>query len=589
MSGLSRRPGRALALAVGLALAAATPNRADGPAVSTIVADVGDAYFELLLEQSPLLRLKRKLAVERLPDVSLAHEQAIAARAEALLGRLGQAKRSELSHEEALSFEVLDRQLRVLVAAPRFHELRFMVTPYSSPISEVNQVFAALPLATEADRARYLSLLAQYPDFAGGLRARTESQARLGIRVPREELDTALGFLKASIGTDASPYAVAPARLAGLSAETARGFSEQVARRVAGDVNPALSALVELLSADYRQAAPAGVGLGQFPGGPEYYAWLVKYHTTLDATPEDVHSIGVAEVERIETEMAAVRAELGFTGSPTEFKRALNANPRFFAATPEEVGARLMAYVNRLDPKLDALFERRPKAPYGVKRLEPELEGGQTFGYYEVATGSDPVGYYRFNGSNLSQRLLLSAGPLIYHELVPGHHFQLNLARENTTLPVFRRESGDTAYTEGWGNYAACLAGEVGMYQDPYDRYGWLAFDMFISVRLVVDTGMNALGWSRQRAMDYMHDHLLETDTQIASESLRYSCDIPGQALGYKMGLRTMLELREKAKSALGERFDIRRLHEALLGSGSLPLGALSQHVDWFIEQERAR
>jgi uncharacterized protein (DUF885 family) len=287
--------------------------------------------------------------------------------------------------------------------------------------------------------------------------------------------------------------------------------------------------------------------------------------------------------------MKKVRDTLGFKGTKAEFKAKVKSDPRFFPRTPEEIGERLMSHIRRIEPKVDAFFLRRPKAPYGVKRLAPQLEPGQTFGYYNPPTASDPTGYYYFNGSSLADRSLLNAGALSYHELLPGHHFQINLAHENEAIPAFRRETLDTAYTEGWGEYASALAGEMGMYEDPYDRYGRLAMEMFITVRLVVDTGMNALGWSRDKAVAFMRDNLMETDTQIASESLRYSCDIPGQALAYKMGALEIQRLREKTRAALGPRFDVRRFHEAVLGSGSLPMTALERHVDWFIRQEKTR
>jgi uncharacterized protein (DUF885 family) len=231
-----------------------------------------------------------------------------------------------------------------------------------------------------------------------------------------------------------------------------------------------------------------------------------------------------------------------------------------------------------------------PAAPYGVKRLDPELEGAMTFGYYQVPTSSDPKGYYRYNGTSLDKRSLLGAGSLISHELVPGHHFQLNLQAENTSLPRWRREGiGYTAFIEGWGEYSSALAGELGMYEESYDLAGRILFDMFLTSRLVVDTGMNTLGWSRKKAMDYLRANTDRSDSEIETETLRYSCDIPAQALAYKMGSRKLWELRDRAQKALGGRFDIRRYHDALLNSGAMPLDILEKHVDWFIAQEKAR
>jgi uncharacterized protein (DUF885 family) len=213
-----------------------------------------------------------------------------------------------------------------------------------------------------------------------------------------------------------------------------------------------------------------------------------------------------------------------------------------------------------------------------------------TFGYYQIPTSTNPEGDYLYNGSRLPERSLLNAAALIYHELLPGHHFQLNLQKENAALPVWRRQSLDeNAFVEGWGEYASSLAGEMGMYGDPWDACGRLAMDAFISTRLVVDTGMNALGWSRERAIQFMKDNTFEGDLQIASESLRYSTDIPAQALAYKLGSLEIRRLREKAAAALGPKFDPRRFHDAVLGSGTLPLSVLARKIDDFVAAEKER
>jgi uncharacterized protein (DUF885 family) len=212
-----------------------------------------------------------------------------------------------------------------------------------------------------------------------------------------------------------------------------------------------------------------------------------------------------------------------------------------------------------------------------------------TFGYYDPPDHDKPSGRYRFNGSRLGERTMVTAAPLIYHELVPGHHFQIALQRENEELPPLRRESFATAFVEGWAEYASDLAGEMGLYREPYDRYGRLAMDMFLSTRLVVDTGMNAFGWSLEQARQFMRGHVLESETQIGTETLRYSVDLPGQALAYKLGSSKIRELRERAEAELGERFDVRRFHDAVLSPGALPLPVLEEHVGWWIAQEKRR
>jgi uncharacterized protein (DUF885 family) len=237
---------------------------------------------------------------------------------------------------------------------------------------------------------------------------------------------------------------------------------------------------------------------------------------------------------------------------------------------------------------LDRVFARRPAAPYGARRLDPALEPSMTYGYYDAPIGDDPKGYYNFNGSDLPNRSLLVIGAISFHELVPGHHFQILLQRENQALPAFRRNGYYAGYSEGWGEYASSVvAAELGMYRDAYEIYGRLVFDAFFIARLVVDTGMNLYGWPRSKAMAYMKEHTLESDVQINSETLRYSTRTPAQALAYRMGRETWVRLRAKAALALGDRFDLRRFHDAALLSGSLPLAMLEQHVDWWIAGER--
>jgi uncharacterized protein (DUF885 family) len=239
--------------------------------------------------------------------------------------------------------------------------------------------------------------------------------------------------------------------------------------------------------------------------------------------------------------------------------------------------------------KIGNYFLRIPEAPYDVERLPPELESAVTFGFYQPPMGSEKRGLYLYNGSKVEERSLLWAEGLLYHELVPGHHFHISLQNESNTLPEFRKKKNNNAFAEGWAEYASWLCLEMGLYEDPYSRCGKHMMDLFHTSRLVVDTGMNALEWPREKAVKFMRDRLVESETQIHSETLRYSVDMPAQALGYKLGSLKFAELREKAEKTLGDKFDIRRYHETILGSGSMPLPVLEKHIDWFIEQELER
>ncbi|HEX2340951.1 MAG TPA: DUF885 domain-containing protein [Vicinamibacterales bacterium] len=552
------------------------------------IAPLAEELAKFRLERNPVLRLRQGLQVERLPDLSHAQAGRDAAFGRSFMDRLNRIDPKSLSHEDWLTREILRWEAEDLIET-RFDSLPFLVLPYSTPIRGVQQVFALLPVGEPAERERFLSLLKQYAEVLGQVRARTADQVRSGIRIPQASLDLAAAFFAADLEALDRTFDVDTARLEGVSATDAESFRAAIRILINGQIRPATKALADDYGASYRTRAPSAVGLSQYPGGAEYYAWLVKRHTTFDVTPQEVHAIGLAEVERTNAAMAKVRERLEFKGTKAEFHAFLRTDPRFFPKSPDEIGEKLITAMQEMEPRLDAMFLRRPKAPYGVKRLDPRLEGAMTYGYYQVPTPRDPKGYYNYNGSKLESRSLLNVRALAFHELAPGHHFQINLQTENEALPPIRRETQHTAYTEGWGEYASSLGDDAGLFADPYDQYGRLMMDMFLSVRLVVDTGMNALGWSRERAMDYMREHTLESEEQIRTESLRYSVDMPGQALAYKMGSRGFRELRAKAETALGSRFDVRQFHDAVLTSGSLPMRTLETHVEWWIETQRAQ
>jgi uncharacterized protein (DUF885 family) len=574
---------------------AGPPSASPAPAAETASSQLAallDEYWDLRLRDDLPTRLTLGLPITRLPAVSEAEYRENVAHARRLLERLERIDGTALPHEEWLSLEIARWECRQAVAFQNHFWLMPQLTMRSLPLRPIHGALETWPLRGRADLDAYLALVRQYPGFVRELRRNLETSRTKGILPPKAMLDIVAPVLRSYIAEpEESPLWVAESRLADprKAGADVSAFQSALRRVIAEEINPALRELADAAAAS-RAQAPDRTGLGQYPGGEAGYRDLVRYHTTLDVTPEEIHRIGLAEVDRIDARMAELRARLGFQGRRADFHQKVRTDSRFLAKTPEEVAERLMAPVRRIEPKVSDYFLRVPKAPYGVKRLDAALEGSTfTFGMYDVPTPTDPMGYYRFNGSQLSQRPLINAAALIYHELVPGHHFQINLQRENESLPDFRRLTYHTAYVEGWGEYASELGIEMGLYSDPWDEYGRLGMDMFLSSRLVVDTGMNLLGWTRQKAIDYMLDHVLESETQVVSETLRYSADMPGQALAYKMGSRKLRELRTRAEKALGDRFDIRRFHEAVLGSGSMPLSVLEKHIDWWIAEEKKR
>lgn len=579
-----------LALAVlclpllGAAPAKPSPSRA----LAAILADF--AAFQL--DREPAFRIQRGLDVAKLPDYSLEGARKDAEASRSFRQRLARIDPAGLTHEEWLSREILDWQLATSVAGAEHFRTFFQVTPYASPFRFLGQVFATVKFRDERDRRRYLDLLRQCSQTIDQLRANLERQRAEGILLPRDEIDAVVALIRSfARKPEESPFAVAPERLAKFYPEGTAIFQAEVRKLIETGVNPSLEALAAVPDAKaYRDAAPEQVGLGHYPGGQKAYAYVARLHTTLDGlTPETIHRRGLQEVARLTARLEEVRKAVGFEGDLAAFRRFLKTDPRFFVKTPEQVSERLLTPVRRIEPRIKDFFGRVPKAPYGVARLEPELEGGMTYGYYRQPIPGRAEGDYMFNGSKLGERSMLSAAALIYHELIPGHHFQLSLQQENGSLPEFRKNSYPTAFVEGWATYASELAEEMGGYPDPYDLCGLLANDLFLSSRLVVDTGMNALGWTRRQAIDYMRENTFESDTQIGTETLRYSVDLPAQALAYKMGASEIWELRRRAERELGKKFDLRRFHDAVLGGGAMPMAVLGKHVDWWIDQEKKR
>lgn len=532
--------------------------------------------------ESPLDDLADRPLVEHAPrSLSIQAARDHGRWAEGFLARLEAFEPDGLEKDEWITWAVLQWEAKNAAALARFFWHEVPVTPYSSPLRAIQSRFTAAPLSTPDERERYLDGLHQLAVMVASMEAKLRSQAVRGIVLPSAAIDLVVPYL-GSFGDAQARDAFVPQaeRLTAGSDGDRRAFLETAGQAFDTAIAPAFQRIAAYMDGPYRARAGTEVGLGRYSGGRAYYEFAVRLHTGLDLPPQAIHQIGLEEVARLERELDQVRRQAGFQGTPAEFKRFLKTDSRFIPGTHDDIGRALMAAAERIEPALDTWFARRPRAPYGARRLSPALEPSMTYGYYQRPTAGDPQGSYLFNGSQLDQRSLLSAAALSYHELVPGHHFQISLALENTALPRFRRNAMYTAFTEGWGEYASDLAAEMGMYTDPYDRAGRLSMDLFLSTRLVVDTGMNALGWSRDRAMQYMRDHTFESEAQIATETLRYSSDMPGQALAYKMGSRTIRELRERARKRLGADFDIRRFHDAVLSHGAMPLGVLDRHLE---------
>lgn len=564
------------------------------PKTSSQVRDIADDVWAYRLRTQPLLRVRRGLPVEGLRGFGLDVLVEDARFAEQVLARLDGAGAAS-SHDDALTASFLRHVAELAVEAPDHYWHSIPITPYQIGLwlSQLGQhVF--LPFRFDADEGghadavdRYLHLVADLAKLVQETGDKIEGQVERRIVLPLPALASARATLQALAASAAQLLVPAADRLAvlGPAADTA---TDRIEALVSGELSAAFTRLHDLVGSDYEKQSPDDVGVGQYDGGYDYYRYAVRERNTVDLEPERIHAIGLEEVAALAERMHEQRSEIGFSGTEAEFHEQLLREPRLYAATPEEVEDRYRGYMARLAPRLADFFSVLPDAPYDVRRLEPELEATMTYGYYQPPTPDSPVGLYRYNASQLDQRSLLNAAAIIYHELAPGHHFHIARQSENDALPDVRRETIELgAFNEGWAEYASGVAWEMGLYDDPLERYGRLAHERFMAQRLVVDTGMNVLGWSLDKGRAYMREHTLESEVQIATETLRYSTDLPAQALGYRLGHRAIGAARERAEEALGDSFDLRSFHEAILGAGALPLPVLDEHVDWFVEQER--
>ena len=355
------------------------------------------------------------------------------------------------------------------------------------------------------------------------------------------------------------------------------------AAQVRDVIQPAHKKIRDFLQAEYLPRARARVGLSDMPGGPALYAYRIEANTTLPMTAKQAHELGLAEVARIRAEMAEQQARVGFKGTLNQFFDHLRSDPKFQPESADQIKRGYEAIAKTVDARVREQFAGVPKTTLELRPVPAFREKTDAAGSYQEGTpdGSRP-GVFYFNTYDLPTRYLWGMETLYLHEAVPGHHYQVSLAQENARLPAFIRFGGNTAYVEGWALYAETLWRELGVESDPYQRMGGLSDEMLRAMRLVVDTGLHAYGWTRERAIDYMLDNSPGSRTDMTAEVERYIAN-PGQALAYKVGQLTILRLKAKAKEALGARFDPRAFHAVVLDTGALPMPVLERKVERWI------
>lgn len=527
---------------------------------------------------------------DRLTDASPQARAAEFAAARAMLARAQAVRRAGLQPTDRASLDIFIYQLREQVRSEAFTGYRSMsLGALGGFQTEFAELLQATPIKRAADAEQVLARMAAYPRrVEQELAALREGQALKWVP-PRTVLERVLAQVDGLIGnaaldTAANPYFEPFTRLGDVEPPAQRDALQARARAAIDEhVLPALRSLRDFVSTGYLAAAPEDGALSGYPGGAAVYASRVLSQTTTTLGAAEIHAIGLRETARLRREMEVVMKRTGFEGSFADFTFDLNHSRRFYNASPEAMLESYRAIARRIDPELPRLFAVLPRTGYGVRAMPAHLSADAAESYSEPTLDGSRPGWFNANTAAFEKRPTWGMETLVAHELVPGHHLQIARAVELTGLPKFRRAAGFNAYGEGWALYAETLGFELGLYQDPYSHFGHLQSQAFRAARLVVDTGIHALGWKREQAIAYMLEQTGENEDYIASEVDRYTSD-PGQALGYMIGQLKIIELRERARARLGTRFDIRQFHRVVLDLGSVPLPVLERSVDEWLE-----
>ena len=565
----------------------------DTPAASHLVASLASEYWEAFLAINPLCAtsLGDPRHDDRLPDHSPAGRDASRARLASLLGRIAAIDSTDLVGEDRITLPALREALTSDIAQIDTAIADWTVDPLEGvPVNQFNiPDYTSLVTPADGERmARRWHDIGRYVDDHIANLRRGLADGRVACRAPVERnlhildevLDAPSGTWRLMAPADAAQD------LPNWSDADRDRFARSLAEAVEGSVRPAFERLARALRDDILPAArhPDQAGVANVPGGREAYLRLIRVHTSLDLEPEELHAIGLAEIERIDAEIAELAGRTIGARDLQDALEKLRRDPSLYFSTSDEVREVAERSVIRAQAAIPAWFGRLPEAPCAVVEMAPHEQEHSTIAYYrQPAPDRSRPGQYFLNTSSPHTRPRYEAEVLAYHEAVPGHHLQIAIGQELTDLPEFRRHLGPTSYFEGWGLYTERLADEMGLYTGDLDRIGALSFDAWRAGRLVVDTGMHALGWSRDRAIAFMSGHSALAPSNIANEVDRYIV-WPGQALAYKTGQLEILRLRKVAERRLGADFDIRGFHDAVLGHGALALRTLAQVVEHWID-----
>jgi uncharacterized protein (DUF885 family) len=564
-------------------------DHARASSASTQLASVLAEEWEIHLREDPIFATVTgdRRYDDRLPGVSEEDYERRRHQLQDVIRKAEGVEADSLSPAEHVHRDVFLRLKRDALAELDFHSYRLPM----NRLGGFHTDFAELPnfmhFGTGEDYERYLTRLEAFRGWVDQHIVLMRGALAQGFSQPRVCLDGTQGTMQSHLVDDAEaslffgPFRQMPESMGG--AERQR-LADRGRAAIRGSIVPGYRELLEFFEGEYLPGCRADVAAAGLPDGTNFYAHRVRRMTTLPITPEEVHRVGLEEVRRIRGEMDAAMRRTGFDGDLAGFLKFLRSDTRFYPPSPEQLMKEAAYILKRMDGELPRLFRRLPRTPYGILPVPEHLAPHTSTAYYWAPLGDGTrAGFYYVNTYDLPSRPLYEMEALSLHEAVPGHHLQIALQLELDDMPAFRRFEDFTAFTEGWALYAERLGLECGFYQDPYSDFGRLGYEIWRACRLVVDTGMHALGWTRERAIEFMLENTPATPLNIRNEIDRY-LSMPGQALAYKMGELKIRELRRTAERRLGPAFDVRAFHDVVLAQGSIPLDVLEAEVERWLE-----
>lgn len=577
-----------LALLVGMV----SPAWAQAGAEATLATLIGE-YEQLIRKDDPVSAGQEgdREALRRLPDVRPETQQAHGKQLKSISERLGRIDAAQLSEEAALNHTLLTNVVATHAEQISYDLTRIAFENDSGFHTLVDYLARTTTIGSREDADAWLARLEAAPAFYEQNLTNLKRGIKTKLTQPRIVAERVLEVARKHAATKAEesslllPFARMPASIPANVQEEYRTKALAVVR---DRIQPLQKQFAEFMAKEYVPATRPKLAWRSTPNGENTYRFFVRRETTTQMTPDEIHQLGLSEVARIRGLMEKTIADTGFTGSFAEFLHMLRTDKRFYAQTPEDLMEKASEIAKRSDDQLPRLFGTLPRLPYGVRAVPADIAEGYTTGrYWGGSMQQGQAGGYMVNTSHLDQRPLYELPALTVHEAVPGHHLQIALSQELNGLPYFRRNTSPTAFVEGWGLYSEFLGEEMGIYRDPYERFGRYSYEMWRACRLVADTGIHWLGWDIEQARRCFSENSALAPHNIQTELERY-ISWPGQALAYKIGELRFRALRKEAEQALGERFNVRKFHDQLLLSGALPLDVVSKRVKaWVAEQSK--